>query len=121
MTYLIIGCQICGNCYHPVYLNKLKTASDYETVKEILSHYELIVDSYEQVKERPTNNKKPEIYYSGKASKHIFKSLIIIFPEVRDIVDAVAGEPGSKSDITLFREYRSRFHLQQRFKGYLAD
>ena len=40
---------------------------------------------------------------------------------MRDIVDAVAGEPGSKSDITLFREYRSRFHLQQRFKGYLAD
>ena len=38
-------------------------------------------------------------------------------PDGRDIVDLVAGEPGSKSDITLFREDRSEFDTQQRFKG----
>jgi hypothetical protein len=29
-------------------------------------------------------------------------------PDGKDIVDIVAGEPGPKSDITLFREYRER-------------
>ncbi|MCT7951964.1 transposase family protein [Ancylothrix sp. C2] len=38
-------------------------------------------------------------------------------PNGRDIVDVVAGEPGPKSDITLFREERSQFDPQQRFKG----
>lgn len=38
-------------------------------------------------------------------------------PDGRDIVDVVAGEPGSKSDIILFREYRSEFDPQQRFNG----
>lgn len=42
---------------------------------------------------------------------------MIILPDGRDIVDIVAGEPGPKSDITLFREYRSRFDTKQRFKG----
>ena len=38
-------------------------------------------------------------------------------PDGRDIVDVVAEEPGPKSDITLFREERSQFDPQQRFKG----
>ena len=38
-------------------------------------------------------------------------------PDARDIIDVVAGEPGPKSDITLFREYRSQFDPKQRFKG----
>lgn len=35
-----------------------KKESDYEVVKEILPEYELIVDSYEQVRERPRNNQE---------------------------------------------------------------
>ncbi|MDZ7962458.1 MAG: transposase family protein [Aulosira sp. DedQUE10] len=42
---------------------------------------------------------------------------MIIMPDGRDIVDVVAGEPGPKSDITIFREYRSKFDPQQKFKG----
>lgn len=38
-------------------------------------------------------------------------------PDGSDIVDVVAGEPGPKSDITLFRENRARFDPKQRFKG----
>lgn len=38
----------------------------------------------------------------------------------RDIVDVVAGEPGPKSDITLFRENRDNFELTQKFKGDLG-
>ncbi|MCP6757995.1 MAG: transposase family protein [Fischerella sp. CENA71] len=62
-------------------------------------------------------NDEQEKYFSGKKSNHTFKSQMIVMPDGRDIVDVVAGEPGPKSDITIFREYRSEFDLQQRFKG----
>ncbi len=94
-----------------------KNAADYEIVKEVLTEYELIVDSYEQVRERPGDNEEQEKYYSGKRSNHTFKSQMIILPEGEDIVDVVAGEPGTKSDITIFREYRDNFDPEQRFKG----
>ena len=45
---------------------------------------------------------------------------MIIWPDGQDIVDVVAGEPGLKSDITLFREHRDRFEPKQKFKGDLA-
>jgi hypothetical protein len=77
-------------------------------VKEILTGYELIVDTYEQVRERTGTRDEQEKYFSGKKSNHTFKSQIIIIPDGRDIVDVVAGEPGPKSDITLFGEYRER-------------
>ena len=102
-------------------LEKLKkNASDYETVKEILTDYELIVDSYEQVRERPGDNKEQEKYYSGKACKHTFKTQVVILPSGSDIVDVIPGEPGPKHDITLFRENRDNFDLKQKFKGDLG-
>jgi len=45
---------------------------------------------------------------------------MIILPSGRDIVDIIAGFPGPKSDITLFRENRERFDTKQKFKGDLA-
>ncbi|MCC5668266.1 transposase family protein [Nostoc sp. CHAB 5784] len=39
-----------------------KNESDLMVVKEILTDYELIVDSYEQVRERPGDNKEQEKY-----------------------------------------------------------
>ncbi len=86
-------------------------------VKQVLTEYELIVDSYEQVRERPGANDEQVKYYSGKQSNHTFKSQMIIMPDGRDIVDVVTGEPGPKSDLTIFREYRSQFDPKQRFKG----
>ena len=97
-----------------------KNAADYETIKEVLTEYELIVDSYEQVRERPRDNEEQEKYFSGRKSNHTFKSQMIILPNGSDIVDIVAGEPGPKSDITLFRENRTRFDPKQKFKGDLA-
>ncbi|MEH2138631.1 transposase family protein [Nostoc sp.] len=97
-----------------------KTDLDYEQVIEILTEYELTVDSYEQVRERPGDNDEQEKYYSGKKSNHTFKTQMIILPNGRDIVDVVAGEPGPKSDINLFRENRARFDTKQKFKGDLA-
>ncbi len=43
-----------------------KNASDYEIVQEILTEYELIVDSCEQPRERPGEYKEQKKYYSGK-------------------------------------------------------
>lgn len=97
-----------------------KKESDSEIVKEILTDYELIVDSYEQARKRPGNNKEQEKYYSGKQSNHTFKPQMIILPSGKDIVDVVAGLPGPKSDITLFRETRNIFEPKQKFKGDLA-
>lgn len=94
-----------------------KNAADYEIVKEILTEYELIVDTYEQVRERPGDPDEQEKYFSWKKKNHTFKSQIIVIPDGRDIVDVVAGKPGPKSDINLFREERSQFDPQQRFKG----
>lgn len=45
---------------------------------------------------------------------------MITLPFGRDIVDVVAGLPGPKSDITLFRENRERFAPTQKFKGDLG-
>ncbi|MBG1262557.1 transposase family protein [Nostoc commune] len=97
-----------------------KNESDLMVVQEILTDYELIVDSYEQVRERPGDNEEQEKYFSGKKSNHTFKSQIIIMPDGRDIVDVVAGEPGPKSDITMFRENRGNFDPKQSFKGDLG-
>jgi hypothetical protein len=97
-----------------------KNELDYELVKEIITEYELTVDSYEQVRERPVDNDEQEKYYSGKKSNHTFKTQMVILPDGRDIVDVVAGEPGPKSDITLFRENRDRFNTKQKFKGDLG-
>lgn len=45
---------------------------------------------------------------------------MIVLPSGKDIVDVIAGLPGPKSDITLFRENRERFDANQKFKGDLA-
>jgi DDE superfamily endonuclease/Helix-turn-helix of DDE superfamily endonuclease len=97
-----------------------KNDSDYEIVKEILTEYQLTVDSYEQLRERPGDEKEQEKYYSGNKSNHTFKTQVIIMPDGRDFVDVVAGVPGSTHDITLFRENRGSFDPEQKFKGDLG-
>ncbi len=94
-----------------------KNASDYEIVQEILTDYELIVDSVEQARERPGEYKEQEKYYSGKKKNHTFKNQIIVLPNGQDIVDVIAGEPGPKSDISLFRSCQKSFDKNQIFKG----
>lgn len=98
-----------------------KNASDYEIVQEILTEYELIVDSCEQPRERPYEYQEQKKYYSGKKKSHTFKNQIIVLPSGKDIVDVIAGQPGPKSDISLFREGQKGFDSNQRFKGDKAD
>ena len=94
-----------------------KNASDYEIVLEILTDYELIVDSEEQPRERPGEYKEQKKYYSGKKKNHTFKNQITVLPNGKDIVDVIAGLPGPKSDITLFRLCQKEFNSHQKFQG----
>lgn len=94
-----------------------KNSSDYEIVKEILTEYELIVDSCEQVRERPKEYQEQKKYYSGKKKNHTLKNQVIVLPEGTDIVDVVGGFPGPKSDINLFREQQKSFDSRQKFNG----
>lgn len=94
-----------------------KKASDYEIVQEILTNYELIVDSAEQPRERPKEYKEQKKYYSGKKKRHTFKNQITVLPSGQDIVDVIAGQPGPKSDITLFRQGQKDFDTNQKFQG----
>lgn len=101
-----------------------KNSNDYEIVKEILTEYELIVDSCEQPRERPREYQEQKKYYSGKKKNHTLKNQLIVLPNGRDIVDVVAGSPGPKSDINLFREQYKGFDPRQRFngdKGYVGE
>jgi hypothetical protein len=86
-------------------------------VQEILTEYELIVDSSEQPRERQGDYKEQKNYYSGKKKSHTFKNKITVLPDGQDIVDIIAGEPGPTSDINLFRSGRNGFNRNQKFKG----
>lgn len=82
-----------------------------------MTEFELIVDSSEQARERPGEYEQQKKYYSGKKKNHTLKNQLIVLPDGRDIVDVIAGAPGPKSDINLFRERQSEFDLNQKFNG----
>jgi hypothetical protein len=92
-------------------------SSDYAVVQEWLTQFQLIVDSFEQARERPTDNEEQQSYFSGKKRQHTYKSQIVSMPGGKDIVDAVAGEKGPTSDISVFRQQQSRFAPGQGFDG----
>ncbi len=98
-------------------LNRSKKTSDREIVSEILTEYELIIDSYEQGIERPEKSEKQKEYYSGKKKSHTRKSQVIVLPLGKDIVDIEAGKPGKKSDINFFRETQEKLLEEQTFTG----
>lgn len=88
-----------------------------EMLREQLQQYELIVDSEEQDRERPSEYQIQKKYYSGKQKSHTFKNQFIVLPLGQDIVDVVVGQPGPVSDISLCRERLRLFHPQQKLIG----
>lgn len=94
-----------------------KSESDTEFILEILAQLQLIVDSCEQVRERPSDYQSQKKFYSGKKKSHTMKNQLIVLPDGKDIVDVVAGEPGPKSDINIFRECKTKFAPSQKFTG----
>ncbi len=92
-------------------------SSDSEVVREILTEFELLVDSTEQARERPGENQEQREYYSGKKKNHTFKNQVITLPKGADIVDVEVGEKGPTSDIALFRQQQQKFADTQGFSG----
>ncbi len=91
--------------------------SEREVVQELLTEFELLVDSSEQHRERPGNYREQKKFFSGKKKKHTFKNQFIILPEAQDIVDVIVGRPGPSPDINLLREQQKKFDSAQKFKG----
>ncbi len=98
-------------------LEQIKKTSDLDCVKEILTQYELTVDSAEQPIERPGTHEEQKKLFSGKKRNHTLKNQIIVLPFGEDLVDITVGEPGPKSDINQFRESLPKFAPNQKFKG----
>ncbi|MGQ4646631.1 transposase family protein [Lyngbya aestuarii] len=94
-----------------------KCEGDYEWLQELLSELQLIVDTSEQVRERPGGYLEPKQFYSGKKKTHTMKNQFIVLPDGKDIVDILPGVPGPKSDINLLRERFRQFAPKQKFGG----
>lgn len=88
-----------------------------EKICDNLTQHELIVDSAEQVIERPSDYDSQKKYYSGKQKRHTFKNQFVVLPKGADIVDVVVGKPGPTSDLKICRQTFNQFEVQQRFKG----
>lgn len=84
-----------------------KKDSDLEIVKEILTNFQLLVDSAEQPINRPSEQECQKKHYSGKKKQHTRKSQFIGLPEATDIVDVEVGFPGPTADINIFRNQPS--------------
>ena len=110
--------EILGEILPASLLEQVKNqVSEREVVQELLTHFELLVDSTEQHRERPGEYKEQKKFYSGKKKKHTFKNQFIILPEAQDIVDVIVGLPGPASDINLLREQQKNFDSAQKFKA----
>jgi hypothetical protein len=94
-----------------------KKDSEWEWIEEILSEFQLIVDSYEQPRTRPGSYQEQKEFYSGKKKRHTFKNQLIVMPSGQEIVDVVVGKPGKTSDITIWRERATELSGHQRFQG----
>lgn len=88
-----------------------------EMIRKMLTEHELIVDSWEQPRERPKDNQAQKEYYSGKKKQHTFKGQVITLPLGEDLVDVEVGRQGKTSDINIFREQQKKFNIEQRFTG----
>jgi hypothetical protein len=94
-----------------------KNDSDLAWVREILTEFELIVDSYDQPRERPTDYQEQKNNYSGKQKRHTKKNQVIVMPSGKEIVDVVVGETGATVDIKIWRKQRASLEPSQKFQG----
>jgi hypothetical protein len=98
-----------------------KNELDWEWVKELLVEWELVVDSSEQVRERPKLYQEQKKFYSGKKKNHTLKNQLIVRPFGAEIVDVTVGKPGPSSDLNLFRARQADFALSEPISLYLVS
>lgn len=94
-----------------------KNDSDLAWTIEILTEFELVVDSYDQPIQRPTDYQEQKKNYSGKQKRHTKKNQVIVMPSGKEIVDVVVGENGTTADIKIWRNQRLSLEASQRFQG----
>ncbi len=94
-----------------------KSTQSGEFVQELLTSYELLVDSAEQPRERPSDYQEQKKFFSGKKQRHTFKNQFVSLPKGTDIVDVVVGERGPEADVNLLRKQQPNFSNEQSFKG----
>lgn len=63
------------------HLEQLVEFAEEESLQEILSKLELLVDSYEQPRERPKDNQEQKKYYSGKKKTTPLKIKSLLYQE----------------------------------------
>jgi hypothetical protein len=88
-----------------------------EMLYELLEEIELLVDSTEQVRERPKNYREQKKYFSGKQQSHTFKNSVISCAKGEDIIDVTVGARGPEADINLFAQQQLKFSDSQEFIG----
>ena len=84
---------------------------------ELLEEIELLVDSTEQDRQRPSDYKEQKKFFSGKQRSHTFKNSMISCSKGQDIIDVMVGARGPASDINLFRQQQAKFSTEQEFVG----
>jgi hypothetical protein len=85
-----------------------KAIDDDEFCQELLSSYQLLVDSFEQPRERPEDDDEQKKFFSGKKRQHTFKNQVISLPKGEDVVDVVGGERGPEADVNLLQKNRKK-------------
>ncbi len=88
-----------------------------EFFKELLTRYQLLVDSAEQPRERPSDYQEQKKFFSGKKQKHTFKNQFVSLALAKDIVDVLVGERGPEADVNLLRKQQANFSDEQSFTG----
>ena len=88
-----------------------------EMLCELLAEIELLVDSTEQVRQRPKNYTEQKKYFSGKQQSHTLKNSVISCSKGEDIIDVAVGARGPEADINLFRQQQQKFSESQQFMG----
>lgn len=94
-----------------------KKENEYLWILEYLTELELIVDSTETRRQRPSDYQKQKEYYSGKKKDHTWKNQLITTPFGTDIIDVITGEKGKESDVNLLRRQQNNFNKDQIFQG----
>lgn len=94
-----------------------KKDSEKEWIEDVLTEMELIVDSYQQPIQRPSDRQEEPKYYSSYKAGHTRKNQVIVTPNGQEIVDGVVGYPGPANDLKIWQFQSHKFSQNQRFQG----
>ncbi|MDB9520337.1 transposase, partial [Roseofilum reptotaenium CS-1145] len=109
--------EILEELLPPSLMEQLKKKGEKEWVKEILEEMELLVDTTEQLIERPSDPGEQKKLYSGKKKAHTVKTSIISTAKGTEIIDIKVSLEKVRSDLNLWREQEIRLGKNQRYRG----